>query len=61
MVKAMSTVVNGMLSLTREMSPSLVRPIGAHGGKVMYLGNFCVRGNLGYQNCYDLCMCIVNK
>ena len=34
----------------------LVQPIGTHGGEVMYF-----RGELGFLNCDDICMCVVNK
>ena len=44
-----------------EPTPCLVRPIGAHGGAVMYFGSFCFRGYLGFLNCDDICMCVVNK
>ena len=43
-----------------EPTPCLVRPIGAHGGEVMYFGSFCFRGELGFLNC-DICMCAVNS
>ena len=39
----------------------LVQPIGTHGGEVMYFGNFCLRGELGFINCDEICMCVVNK
>ena len=32
-----------------------------HGGDVMYLGCVCFRGELGFLNCYDICMCVVDK
>ena len=35
--------------------------IGANGVEVMYFGSFCFRGELGFLNCDDSCMCIVNK
>ena len=38
-----------------------MQPIGARGGKVMYFGSFYFRGELGYLNCDDICMCVVNK
>ena len=38
-----------------------MRYIGAHGGKVMYFVSFCFRGELGFLNCVDICMCVVNK
>ena len=27
----------------------------------MYFGNFCFRGELGFLNCDDICMRVVNK
>ena len=39
----------------------LVQPIGMHGGEVMYIGCVCFRGELGFLNCDDICMCDVNK
>ena len=27
----------------------------------MYFGCVCFRGELGFLNCYDICMCVVNK
>ena len=62
MVDAMSVVVNVMLSCYNECdepTSCLVQPIGAHGGEVMYC--FCFRGKLGFLNCDDICMCVVNK
>ena len=47
MVDGMSVVVNVMLSLTS--------------GEVMYFGCVCFRGNLGFLDCDDICMCVVNK
>ena len=38
-----------------------MQPIGTHGGKVMYFGCFCFRGELGFLNCDDSCRCVVNK
>ena len=35
--------------------------IGTHGGEVMYFGCVCFRGELGFLNCDDICMCVVNK
>ena len=29
--------------------------------KVMYFGCFNFRGELGFLNCDDICMCVVNK
>ena len=38
-----------------------MQPIGALGGKIMYFGSFCFRGELGFLNCDDICMCVVIK
>ena len=35
--------------------------IGAHGGEVVHFGSFCFRGELGFLNCDDICICVVNK
>ena len=62
MVECMSVVVNVMLTLMSEMSPPpscLVQPIGTHGG--MYIGCVCFRGEPGFLNCDDICMCVVIK
>ena len=39
----------------------LVQPIGAHCCEVMYFGCFGFSGELGFLNCDDVCMCVVNK
>ena len=39
----------------------LVQPIGAHCGEVMSFGCFGFRRELGFLNCDDVCMCVVNK
>ena len=44
-----------------ETTSCLVQPIGTHGGEVMYFGRVCFRGELGFLNCDDICMCVVNK
>ena len=44
-----------------EPTSCLVQPIGTHGGEVMYFGCVCFRGELGFLNCDDICMCVVNK
>ena len=44
-----------------EPTSCLVQPIGTHGGEVMYFGCVFFRGELGFQNCDDICMCVVNK
>ena len=61
-VEGMSVVVNVMLSLISVMPTScLVQPIGAHCCEVMYFWCFGFRGELGFLNCDDVCMCVVNK
>ena len=37
-----------------------MQPIGVHGADVMYFGCFCFRGELGFLDCDDICMCVVN-
>ena len=44
-----------------EPTCCLVRPIGAHGGEVMYFWSFCCRGELDFLNCDAICVCVVNK
>ena len=44
-----------------EPTSCLVQPIGAHCCEVMYFWCFDIRGELGFQNCGDICMCVVNK
>ena len=44
-----------------EHTSCLVQPIGSHCCEVMYFGCFGFRGNLGFLNCDDVCMCVVNK
>ena len=39
----------------------VVQPIGTSGGKVIYFGCVCFMGELGFLNCDDICMCVVNK
>ena len=38
-----------------------MQPIGAHCCEVMYFGCFGFRGELGFLNCDDVCMCVVNE
>ena len=38
-----------------------MQPVGAHCCEVMYSGYFVFRGELGFLNCDDVCMCVVNK
>ena len=44
-----------------EPTSCLVKPIGAHCSEVMYFWCFGFRGGLGFLNCGDVCMCVVNK
>ena len=62
-VEGMSVVVNVMLSLLSVMSPphALCNLSVAHCCEVMYFGCFGFRGELGFLNCDDVCMCVVNK
>ena len=38
-----------------------MQPIVAHCCEVMYFGCFDFRGELGFLNCDDVCMCVVKK
>ena len=44
-----------------EPTSCLVQSIGAHSCEVMYSWCFDIRGELGFLNCDDVYMCIVNK
>ena len=44
-----------------EPTSCLVQHIGSHCCEVMYFEWFGLRGDLGFLNCDDVCMCIVNK
>ena len=44
-----------------EPTSCLVQAIFAHCCEVMYFGCFDFRGELGFLNCDDICMCVVNK
>ena len=44
-----------------EPTSCLVQPIGVHCCEVMYFGCFGLRVDLGFLNCDDICMCVVNK
>ena len=44
-----------------EPTSCLVQPIVSYCCAVMYFGCFDFRGELGYLNCDDICMCVVNK
>ena len=52
---------NGVSNECIEPTSCLVQTIGMHGGKVMYFGCVCFRGELGFLNCDDICTCVVNK
>ena len=47
--------------ISGEPTSRLVQPIGAHCCEVMYFGCFGFRGELGFLNCDNVCMCVVNK
>ena len=38
-----------------------MQPIGEHCCEDMYFGPFGFRGELGFLNCDDVCICVVNK
>ena len=38
-----------------------MQPISAHCCEVIYFWCFGFRGELGFLNCDDVCMCVVNK
>ena len=63
MVEGMSVVVNVMLSLMSVMSPPpALCNLSVHTVvKLCTLGVFSFRGELGFLNCDDVCMCVVNK
>ena len=44
-----------------ESTSCFVQPNGTHAGEVMYFGCVCFRGELGFLNCDDICMYVVNK
>ena len=44
-----------------EPASCRVQSIGTHGGEVMYFWCVCFRDELGFLNCDDSCMCVVNK
>ena len=44
-----------------EPTSLLRQPISVHCCEVMYFGCVCFRGELGFMNCDDICMCVVNK
>ena len=63
LVEGMCIVLTVMLSLTSVIIPPiyLVHAIDVHGGDVIYFVSFCYRDALGFRNCDDFCMCVVNK
>ena len=62
-VEGMSVVVNVMLSLMSVMSPppALCNISVRTAVKLCILGELGFRGELGYMNCDEVCMCVVNK
>ena len=44
-----------------EPTCCLVQHIVAHCCEVIYIGCFDFKGELGFLNCDDICMCVVNK
>ena len=60
--EGMSVVVNVMLSLMSVISPppALYNLSARTVVKLCTLG-VCFRGELGFLNCDDICMCVVNK
>ena len=44
-----------------EPTSCLVQPTSMHGVEVMYFVCVSFRGELGFLNCDDICMCVVNK
>ena len=63
MVEVLFGVVNVMLSLMSVMSPppALCNLLARHSGEVIYFWCVCFRGELGFLNCDDICMCVMNK
>ena len=59
----MSVVVNVMLSLMSVMSPpiALCNLTARTVVMFMYFECVCFRGELGFLNCDDICICVVNK
>ena len=62
-VEGMSVVVNVMLSLMSVMSPPpALCNLSLHTVvKLCTLGVFDFRSELGFLNCDDICMCVVNR
>ena len=59
MVEGMSVVVNLMLSLMSAMSPHPA--LWNLSALSVYYPCVCFEGELGFLNCDDVCMCVVNK
>ena len=62
-VEGMSVVVNVMLSLMSVLSPppALCNLSVRTDAEVVYFWCFDFRGELGFLNCDDVYMCVVNK
>ena len=62
-VEGTSAVVNVMLSLMSVMSPphALCNLSVRTAVNLCIFGYFGFRGELGFLNCDDVCMCVVNK
>ena len=52
---------NDVSNECNEPTSCLVQPIDLHCCEVMYFVCFGFRGELGFLNCDDVCMCVVNK
>ena len=52
---------NAVSNECNEPTSSLVQPIGTHGSEVMYIWCVCFRGELGFLNCDDIWLCVVNR
>ena len=63
MVEGMYVVVNGMLSLMSVTSspPALCNLSAGTVVEFCTFGVFALGGEFGFLNCYDICMCVVNK
>ena len=59
MVEGMFVVVDVMLSLMSVMSPTPALCNLSLRTEGMYVGCFDFRGELGFLNCDDICMCVV--
>ena len=51
----------GVYNECDELTSCIVQPIVAHCCEVMYFGCFDFRGELGFLNCDDVCMCVENN